>query len=455
MKTVTEKAREIPVFAKTDVLVIGGGPSGLAAAIASAREGMNTLLLERYGCFGGVISQVGVEAIAWYRHEKTVEAGGLCTEIEEKAKAKGATSREIQSDSEAIDAEMFKFVADQLVEESGIRPLLHCFAAEAIVENNIIMGVITESKSGRIAILAKRVIDCTGDADIAAFAGAPYTKSRKNELMAVTQMFSCRGVNKKEFEEYVRNDLKPTYSNWSGESWEQEIDDKGMSLFSPYIEKPFIQAQKEGFIPKEENITIGGTWSTLSDEGDATQLNLIFIKNTDCTDINDLTHAEIRGRHNALYAIKAMNRYVPGFEKARLRNFGMTLGTRESRKIEGQYYLTENDVKNQARFEDSVGIYPEFIDGCGTLILPLTGRYFQVPYRALVPRKIDNLLVAGRAISGDRIAHCAFRNMSCCILTGQAAGIASAVSIKNGTSTSNVSIAGLQKALVRQEVRIK
>jgi len=455
MKTVTEKSRDIPVFAETDVLVVGGGPSGLAAAIASAREGIQTMLLERYGCFGGVISQVGVEGIAWYRHQKTVEAGGLCIEIEQKAKSMGATAKEAQSDSEAIDAEMFKYVADQLVEESGIFPLLHCFVADAFTEDGIIKGVITESKSGRNAILAKRVIDCTGDADIAAYAGAPYSKSKKKELMAVTQMFSCRGVKKSEFEDYVKNVLKPTYRNWSGKSWQQETDNKGMMMFSPYIEKPFVQAQKDGFIPKEENITIGGTWGTLSDEGDATQLNLISIKNIDCTDIIDLTRAEIRGRQNALYAIKVLNKYVPGFQKARLRNFGMTIGRRESRKIEGQYYLTENDVKNQARFEDSIGIYPEFIDGCGTLILPLTGRYFQVPYRALVPKKIDNLLVAGRAISGDKIAHCAFRNISCCILTGQAAGTAAAVSIKNGTSTSSVNISDVQKALIRQDVRIK
>ena len=455
MKTVTEKSRDIPVYAETEVLVVGGGPSGLAAAIASAREGMNTLLLERYGCFGGVISQVGVEAIAWYRHEKTIEAGGLCIEFEQKAKSLGATAKEVQSDSEAIDAEMFKYVADQLVEEAGIRPVLHCFAADSIIENGIIKGLITESKSGRIAILAKRVIDCTGDADIAAYSGAPYTKAAKKGLMAVTQMFSCRGVRKDEFQDYVKNVLKPTYRDWGGESWGQEIDDNGLDMFSPFMEKPFRQAQKDGFIPKDENIGIGGTWSTLSEEGDATQLNLIFIKNIDCTDINDLTKAEISGRESALYTIRALNKYVPGFENARLRNFGMTLGTRESRKIDGHYYLTEYDVKNQARFDDSIGIYPEFIDGCNTLILPLTGRYFQVPYRALVPRKVDNLLVAGRSISGDRIAHCAFRNMSCCILTGQAAGVAAAVSIKNGTSTSGVCIPDVQKALILQDVRIK
>jgi hypothetical protein len=455
MKTITEKAREIPVFADVDILVVGSGPSGLAAAIAASREGMNTLLLERYGCFGGVLSQVGVEGIAWYRHADTIEAGGICFELEEKAKSLGATSKEPQSDSEAIDAEMFKYVADQLVSESGINPLLHCFAVESIMDGETIKGIITESKSGRKAILAKRVIDCSGDADIAAFSGAPYTKAPKDELMAVTQMFSCRGINKDEFLDYVKNVLKPTYGDWNNESWGQKITKEALNMFSPFMENVFIQAQKEGCIPKEENIGIGGTWSTVSDEGDITQLNMIFNRNIDCTDINDLTSAEMRGRANAINAIKALNEYVPGFQKARLRNFGMTLGTRESRKIEGHYYLTEDDVKNQAKFDDTIGIYPEFIDGCKTLIIPITGRYFQVPYRALVPKKVDNLLIAGRSISGDRIAHCAFRNMTCCILTGQAAGTAAAVSIKNGTTTSKVNIAQVQNTLKKQGVRIK
>ena len=455
MRTITEVPRSIPVLAEVDVLVVGGGPSGLAAAIAAAREGMDTMLLDRYGCFGGVISQVGVEPIAWYRHENTVEAGGICTEIEQTAKSLGATSKEVQSDSEAIDAEMFKYVCDRLVTDVGVQAILHCYAVSTIADDNTVVGVVTESKSGRNAIIAKRTIDCTGDGDVAAFAGVPYYKAPKDELMAVTQMFSCRGVDKAEFEDYVYNVLKPTYRDWGGESWGQETLDNGLSLFSPYMEEAFIQAQKDGCIPKEEGISIGGTWSTVSEEGDITQLNMVFIRNIDCTNVHDLTWAEMKGREHAIYAIKALNKYVPGFQKARLRNFGMTLGTRESRRIEGHYFLTEHDVKNQAQFDDSIGIFPEFIDGRGMIILPLTGRYFQVPYRALVPKNRENLLVAGRAISGDQIAHCAYRNISCCILTGQAAGVAAAVSIKNSEVSSQVNITDVQGSLLKQGVRIK
>ena len=451
--SVVERERETPVLASVDVLVVGSGPAGLAAAIAAAREGVDTMIVERYGCFGGVISQVGVEGFAWYRHAGTIEAGGLAFEFEEKAVACGGASDECQSDSKALDADMFKYVADRMLLEAGVTPLLHCYATSAIVENGIICGIITESKSGRMAILAKRIIDCTGDGDIAAMAGAPYSKAPKDKLMSVTQLFSCRGVNTEEFKQYIHHDLKPTYRDWGG-YWSIKTSGKEDDMFSPYIETPFVKAIEEGLIPKDEGVSLGGTWSSISPNGDVTQLNLVFQGNIDCTDVLDLTKAEMMGRENALRAIQVLNHKVPGFEKACLRNFGMTIGTRESRKILGRYHLTAEDVMNEARFDDSIGIYPEFIDGCGYLIIPTTGRYFHVPYRALVPQAIDNLLVAGRCISGDRIAHSAFRNMSCCVVTGQGAGVAAAVSIKNETTTACVDVKKVQSALVRQRVRV-
>ena len=154
--------------------------------------------------------------------------------------------------------------------------------------------------------------------------------------------------------------------------------------------------------------------------------------------MRDLTRAEIEGRRQALMAIEALRRFTPGFEDARLRTFGMTLGTRDSRKIVGRYDLTGHDVRGEARFEDSVGIFPEFIDGYGILVLPTTGRYFQVPYGILVPQGVDNLLVAGRCVAGDKISHAATRSQMCCAVTGQAAGAAAAVSLKEGRSTGEV-----------------
>jgi len=155
-----------------------------------------------------------------------------------------------------------------------------------------------------------------------------------------------------------------------------------------------------------------------------------------------------------MLAIAALNRFAPGFEKARLRTFGMTVGIRDTRKIEGRYNLTENDVRNQARFDDSIGIFPEFIDGYGVLVLPTTGRYFEIPYGVLLPHKVENLLVAGRCIAGDEISHASVRSMMCCTVTGQGAGVAAAVSIKEGVSLRALDIGRLQAELVRQGVRI-
>lgn len=451
MKYIEEKAKEIPVLEEVDVLVVGGGPSGIAAAMGAARVGVKTMLVERYGCFGGVMSQVGVEGFAWYRHEGTIEAGGIAFEFEEEALRMGGATDECQSTSQALDAEIFKCVADKLLEEAGVIPLLHSFASEAIVEDGRINGIIIEGKSGRQAIIAKRVVDCTGDGDIAALAGVPYTK--REHLSCVTPLFNCRGVDSKKFLEYIEHRLKPTYSDWRGE-WEMETNGKEDSMFSPYLVAPFRKAIEEGALEKEAHIDYGGSFSTVTEEGEVLQLNAVFISGVDCTNVKDLTRAECEGRKSVLKAIATMRKYVPGFEKVRLRNFGMTMGTREARQIEGLYKMTKDDVQKEGRFNDSIGIFPEFIDGNGILWLPTTGRYYQIPYRALVPKKIDNLLVAGRAISGDINAHASFRNMSCCVVTGQGAGTAAAVSAIEGVTARNVNIEKVQTALTKQKVRV-
>src|SRR5260370_6190415 len=146
MKTINEPARSVDVVLETDVLVVGSGPGGLAAALASARAGARTALIDRHGCFGGNITQVGVEGFAWYRHEGTIDCEGIGIEFEERAKAMGAALPEPQSISHALDAEMFKYVADVLVQEAGVRPMLHRLCVAPIVENGVIQGVITESK---------------------------------------------------------------------------------------------------------------------------------------------------------------------------------------------------------------------------------------------------------------------------------------------------------------------
>jgi hypothetical protein len=374
MQTIQEAARSVPVMAETGVLVVGSGPGGLAAALACARQGANTMLMERYGCFGGNITQACVESIAWYRHPQTIEAGGIGMEFEQRAIEMDAAVPEIQSTSHALHTESFKYVADRLVIESDVRALLHCYFVEPIMDGARIVGIITESKSGRQAILARRVIDATGDADIAARAGAPCSQTPLSDRLGVTVTFACSGVDKKRFMEYVK--AHPgSYKQWADETTGKEDN-----MFSPYIAEPF--------------------------------------------------------------------------QKARLRSFGASLGTRESRKIIGRGSLSGHQTRSRARFKDAIGIFPEFLDAYGIVILPTTGRYFQVPYGIMLPQKVDNLLVVGRAVAGDRESHAATRQMMCCAVTGQGAGVAAAVSLQEGVTPAEVDIKKLQIAIKKQGVRI-
>jgi hypothetical protein len=338
-----------------------------------------------------------------------------------------------------------------LVEEAAVHPMLHRLFVAPVMDGDAITGIIVESKAGREAILARRVIDATGDADVAQRAGAPTIKTPLEQMQAASVIFHLAGVDKGAFLDGVRADPQ-TYGDWSAGEWEIETSGKEDELFSPFLRKPFAQAIRDGVMPAQLT-TIAGTWGAVHDTGELTYMNLIHLAGCDGTDPDSLTRFEIEGRRQAMLAIEALRRYTPGCAAVRLRNLGMTIGIRDTRKIDAAYNMTEADVRGQARFQDSIGIYPEFIDGYGVLILPTTGRYMHVPYRAMLPKRAGNLLVTGRAIGGDRIAHAATRNMACCAVAGQGAGIAAAISLKSGRELDRVDIGRVQAELDRQGVR--
>ncbi len=341
-----------------------------------------------------------------------------------------------------------------MVAEAGIQPLLHAMVVAPIVEDDAIIGVIVESKSGRHAVLGRVVIDATGDADIAHRVGTSTRKTPLEEMQAASVMFHMTGVDKAAFIQGVKDDPQ-TYLSWAGaDEWTVETTGKEDDMFSPWLSKPFDRAKDAGHIPADLK-TLGGTWGAISDQGDLTYLNLVHMPEIDGTDVWSLTKGEIEGRRQALMAIDALRRYTPGCENAKLRNYGMTIGIRDTRKLVSRYELTAADVREQGRFDDSIGIFPEFIDGYGILILPTTGRYFQVPYNAMVPSDgVRNLLVTGRSIGGDRTSHAAVRNMMCCTVAGQGAGVAAAVAVKTGRDVAEIDIAAVQAELKRQDVRL-
>jgi hypothetical protein len=272
-------------------------------------------------------------------------------------------------------------------------------------------------------------------------------------MMGVSVMFHLAGVDKRRFLEGIAADPQ-TYKDWAGNGeWDIETSGKEDEMFSPFLHKPFRKAIEDGLIPPHLT-TIAGTWGAVHDSGELTYMNLVHIDGIDGTDPDDLTRGEVEGRRRAMYALDALRSYTPGCEQARLRNFGMTLGVRDTRKVHSAYDMTELDVREQGRFDDSIGIFPEFIDGYGILILPTTGRYFQLPYRNVVPIGVRNLLVAGRSSGGDRVSHAATRNMGCCAVLGQGAGVAAALSVKHRRELDEVDIVAVQAELTRQGVRL-
>lgn len=435
-----EPARDIPVVHEVEVLVVGGGPAGVGAAVRAAREGADVLLVETQGMLGGTwTASMQVHATCFFDGEKVV-AGGLVREIIEQLAAVGAArdpSEWIRQYPGAaavhFEPEWMKCFLDDIVVASGARLLLHTMCVGAIVEGDRVRGIITESKSGRRAFRAQVTIDCTGDADVAHFAGAPTDKGRAADG-------KCQPVN--------------TTFLTSNVDWDRAV--AFVEADRERLRRLCQEARRRGELEGEFLVHRLGSPTMYPD---VVYHNMGHVFDIDVTRAEDLTRAELEGRRQVRQIYQFYRRHVPGFEQARLAAIAPMVGLRESRRIRGEYRLTGNDVVEAHTFDDGIarhnyrldvhsadGLEPE--PGLDGRAGPAKGKFYEVPYRCLVPQQTEALLVAGRCVSADRAALGSARTTVCCMQMGEAAGLAAVRAVQGRTCVRDVDGAALKRSLL-------
>ena len=430
-KTVIEPARHTPVRHEVDVLVVGGGSAGLAAATTAARRGASVLLVEQNGFLGGTLTMTTVGSICGLYAVSDSEVrqiiGGFGAEIVERLQQAGGArgpERGLKTASMLYDPLLLRVMADALVADAGVKVVLHTTAVQAILDGDRLRGAVFEGGDGRWACLASVVVDCTGDGDLIALSGAEYEYSTAT-LQSPTAMFQLGGVDTERASRIPRDELRA------------------------YLETA-VQSGLD--LPR----TAGGMFSLYPG---TMHINITRIRGArgepDPLDANDLTAMEVEGRRQVLLYQDAFRRFVPGFDRSYVVGMGAHIGVRESRRLVGEYLLSLEDVMHQARFDDVVacGAWPVEDHGAGTAtrwVFLAPGTYYQMPYRMLVPKRIDGLLVAGRCASASHDAHASMRVAGICFALGEAAGTAAAQSAASGAKVRDVDTAQLQQQLLRQ-----
>lgn len=414
--TITEPSRQTPVFGTFDVVVLGGGPAGIAAATAAARGGRSTLLIETYGFLGGmgtvagVTNFCGLHANVFGNIEQVVH--GVADDLLARMRALGGLNEPHRVFGDRIAAQAYdnaalKVAADQLVLGSGAQLLFHALAVGVVMRDERSMdAVLIETKSGRQAVRARIFIDCSGDGDLAFHAGAAFEKGSDGlGMMYPSTMFRVNGVDAERAAEGVR-DIGALMEQAQAQG--RRFARKG----------PIIKPQKN---PSEWRVNV-------------TQLANPDGSPVDGTVAAQLSAAEVQGRQQIVTFFDFLRSMVPGFEKAYLLEIAPQVGVRETRRVLGDYQLTEHDVLQCVDFDDSIGVNGWMIEEhvAGNVALkwqdiPNCRGYNQLPYRMLLPRAMNNLLVAGRCASMTHMGQSAARVSGACFVMGQAAGSAAAM----------------------------
>ena len=428
---VVEPAREVEVIRETDVLVVGGGMAGCSAAISAARGGARTLLVERYGFLGGTATAAmvgcfcGVYTCGPDSTQQQLIYGNL-VDIMQSLRAWDAGAQIRHRYHVSIPALIL--VLDHLLAESGAEMLFHTQFVAPIIEDSHIKGIIVENKQGRQAILAKVVIDTSGDGDVAARSGVPYELGDElGRLQAPTYVFYLAGVD----------------------------CDRAMSVPEVELKKLQMKAIEEGEFSFSR---VSGSYSPGNKPG-VVHVNMTHVHGVNGIDPESLSKGHIDGRKQVEDYFLFLRRHVPGFENACLDAVAPQLGIRETRRIMGEYVLTREDILGARKFEDAVcrSSWPieDHTVGLDTVRLHLPGDdYYNIPYRVLLPLRVENLLIAGRCVSTTHDALASLRVMGPGIAMGQAAGAAAGLSIQRSISPRLLPFKKLQEQLLLEKVLI-
>ncbi|MFD2327910.1 FAD-dependent oxidoreductase [Cohnella sp. GCM10020058] len=438
---------------ETDVVVTGGGPAGVNAALAAARGGARTVLVERYGFLGGMSTAALVYPwMTFHTMEGKQVVAGIAQEIVDRLRRIGASRGHVRDTVGFVRTvtpyhpEQYKIVAYDMLREAGVRVLLHSFVDRVLMASGErIDAVVLTSKSGPIEVRGRTFVDTTGDADIAYLAGAPCLKGRPgdNRTQPMTMKFRMRGVD--------LNKVKAYMLTYRDEFYKKTPFDELETLPLTGV-LGFYKHWREANLPINRDQVLFFT----GPETDEVLVNTTRVQGLDGTDVEDLTLAEALGRKQALQVGDFM-KTLPGFERASISQVGAQIGVRETRRIQGRYVLQAEDVVAGRRFDDAIarsgypidihdpsgkGVTAAWVEGDGA---------YDIPYRCLVPLGIGNLLVGGRCISTSHEALATTRLTPSCMATGQAAGAAAALSLRAGVPPSDLDAQALRAMLREQQ----